>query len=413
MFNKNYKTPQFVADTLTRYNSQLPVPLDLSRYIATGNNRTPFKGAIQPRAGFSYSFDKARRTTAFGGWGLYYDRTLFDVAVDEKLKLTHPSFTVRFAPRGVAPLAGQVAWNDSYLTASKAQLDALVHSSGLPEAFLLDNQAKVPKSTQFNLGVRQLFGGYAATVTYAGVRGTDQFAWNWANFGLNPNGTCCTSFDVGPHGFQNIIYSTNDVKTWYDAVHFQLDRPYSRPGLSDWGWGAGLAYSYAVRQLSGTDNLGDLFAFPNTIGIPKHPSNDEKHRIVGNWITDLPYIWGVQFSGVAQFGGKVRYDVGCPGRFCTNYERGAFTVPGTFPYQTIDLRLRKDFPHFGRTQQAFGITLDVFNATNHDNLGCYTDNLGSRTVVVNNVTVPNPNFGKPNCVTTDARRYQLGAELNF
>jgi hypothetical protein len=66
------------------------------------------------------------------------------------------------------------------------------------------------------------------------------------------------------------------------------------------------------------------------------------------------------------------------------------------------MRLRKDFPSFGRTPVAFGLTFDLFNATNHANLGCY--NTGNPT---------DANFGKAGCVVTDARRYQLGAELNF
>jgi len=109
----------------------------------------------------------------------------------------------------------------------------------------------------------------------------------------------------------------------------------------------------------------------------------------------------------ATIGGKIKYDVGCKTRFCPNavgYEQGGFTVPGTFPYQNLDLRLRKDFPSFGRASQALGLTLDIFNATNHDNLGCYADHLGSRT---------QSDFGTPICVISDARRYQLGAELNF
>ena len=405
MYNSSYVTPQMVVDTLTRYNSQLPTPLDLSRYISNGHNRKPFYGAIQPRLGFSYAIDKAGKTTVFGGWGLYYDRSIFDVSVDETLKLTHPDYTIQFAPPGVAPTAGQVAWNNSYLTASKATLDALAHSTGAPEAWLIDNQAKVPKSKQFSLGVRQVVGDYTASLTYAGVRGLDVLTLNWANFGLNPDGTCCTSFNLQPHGFSNFIYSSNGAKTWYDALEVQLDRPYRRSTTSSVGWGAGLAYTYAVRSLQGTDNLGDEFSFPNTLNIPKHPANDEKQRIVGNWIVDMPYLLGVQFSGLATFGGKYRMDVGCALRFCSSpsgYIRGGFTVPGLFPYQNVDMRLRKDFLSFGHMSQSVGLTFDMFNAFNHKNFGCY--NVGNPT---------DKNFGQPGCVVTDARRYQVGAELNF
>jgi hypothetical protein len=243
----------------------------------------------------------------------------------------------------------------------------------------------------------------------------DQLVLNWANFGLNPNGSCCTSFDISQHGFQNIIYSTNTPKTWYDALQIQVDRPY-RPGVGRRvGWGAGLAYTYAVRSLLGTDNLGDEFAFPNTANIPKHPSNDEKHRIVANWITDLPYLYGVQFSGLLTLGGKYKLDVGCPGRFCgvgttgNTYEAGGFTVPGTFPYRNVDLRLRKDFPRLGRS--SLGITLDMFNAFNRNNFGCY--NVGDRNANDGAVPVPHSTFGNPGCVVSDARRVQFGAEYTF
>jgi len=416
MLNTGYVTPNgapiHYVDTIRAYmslpNANSPsgvnmfVPLDLNRYVATGDNRKPFKGAFQPRFGFSYGVDEANRTTVFGGWGLYYDRIPFDVAVDEKLKITNPTYTIRFAPQGVAPIAGQVAFNPSYLTADQTVLNPLVSQFGLREVWLMDNEYKVPKTTQWSLGVRQLVGQFSAAVTYAAQRGTDQFTWNVAAGGLNNNGTCCNfPFNWGAHGIASIIYSTNDVKTWYDAVSLQLDKAYSRPSLEDWGWGAGLTYTFATRYLQGEDNLGETFAFPQASTIKKHASNDEKHRIVANWITDIPYLWGFQYSGLVTLGGKNRIDVGCQ-RFCGNFERGGFTVPGTFPYQNVDMRLRKDFPSFGRTPVAFGITLDLFNAFDHANLGCY--NTGNPTDV---------NFGKAGCVVTDARRYQLGAEVNF
>lgn len=419
MMNYDYVTPQEVVDTLTRYNDSLPTPLDLSRYISTGNNRHPFYGAVQPRLGFSYALDAENKTTIFGGWGKYFDRNLFDVAVDETQKIAHPIFTIQFAPRGVTPTGSQIAWNDQFLTADRQQLDALVGSTGKPEAWLLDNKMKVPYSHQWNLGIRQVIADWTAAVTYAGVRGFDQLTLNWANFGLNPNGTCCTSFDISKHGFSNFIYSANNKKTWYDALELQVDRPYRRTSTASIGWGAGLAYTFANRSVQGVDNLGDMFAFPNALGIPKHPSTagnnalsgDEKHRVVAHGIMDMPYLWGVQLSGILTLGGKYRQDVGCPGRFCAaDYERGGFTVPGTFPYRNLNLRLRKDFLNI-RGAQSVGVTLDVFNALDHDNLGCY--DTGSRTIVKNGQKVPNPNFGHANCVVTDARRLQLGAQYDF
>jgi outer membrane receptor protein involved in Fe transport len=416
MMNYDYVTPKNVVDTLTRYNNQFRQPLDLSRYISTGSERKPFYGAFQPRVGFSYALDEASKTTVFGGWGVYYDRTLFDLAVDETQKLTHPSYEIKFAPRGVAPLPGQVAWNDSYLTADRKVLDALAGTFGKPEAWLIDKDIKVPNSRQFNAGIRQVIRDWTVSATYAGVRGYDQLTMNWANISLNDNGSCCNTFDTAPHGFSNFIYASNEGKTWYDALQVQIDRPYARATLKDWGWSAGLAYTYANRSVQGMDNLGDLFEFPRASSIPKHPSTsgnnslsgDEKHRLVLNGILDIPYLWGIQLSGIGTFGGKYLQDVGCPGRFCAAaYERGGFTVPGLFPYQNVNFRIRKDFLNLG-TSKSVGLTLDLFNAFNRDNLGCY--DTGAR---LNGDGTPNKNFGTATCVTTDARRIQFGAAYDF
>jgi len=423
MMNYNYVTPKNVIDTLTRYASQFPAPIDPSRYISTGSNREPFYGALQPRLGVSYALDKESKTTVFGGYGLYYDRTLFDVAVDETQKLTHPTYTITFAPRGVAPTGSQIAWNDSYLTGSRAQLDALIGSTGKPEAWLIDNNIKVPKTYQFNLGVRRVINpDWTVGVTYAGQRGVDQLTMNWANWGRNPDGTCCASFDTGPHGFSNFIYSSSEGKTWYDALQLQIDRPYRQVSKDDIGWGFGLAYTYAKRSVQGMDVLGDMFStFPRASFIPKHPgtsgnnalSGDEKHRLVVNAVSDLPYLWGIQLSGIGTFGGQYQQDVGCTLRFCsptaTNpYERGGFTVPGIFPYQNVNFRLRKDFYAIG-TSKAIGLTFDLFNAFNRTNVGCYETGDRNAADAITHKSL----FGIPHCSLTDGRRVQFGSQVDF
>jgi len=417
MINSKYVTPKNVVDTLTRYNASMPTVLDLSRYISTGNNRSPFYGAIQPRLGFSYALDKENVTTVFGGWGIYYDRSLFDFSVDEIQKLARPTYLVKFADPDSTPAAGQVAWNNSYLTADTSVISGLARSTGQPEAFLLDNKMKVPRSTQWTLGVRRVIanGSMVASITYQGQRGTNLFTYNWQNISLDTAGRCCVSFDIGAHGFRNFIYSSNDGKTWYDGVSFQLDRPYRRNG-DGIGWGGGLVYTYGTRSLAGVDALGDLTGsfpggFPIARGIPKHSANDgndERHRIVLNWITDVPYAFGVQFSGLLTLGSGATLDVGCPSRFCgpATYINGGFHPQeyhflflGGWAYRRVDFRFRKDFPEISGTK--LGVTLDIFNAFNFMNFGCYDTGFGS------------PNFGKAGCVVSDPRHLQIGAEYNF
>jgi len=71
------------------------------------------------------------------------------------------------------------------------------------------------------------------------------------------------------------------------------------------------------------------------------------------------------------------------------------------------MRLRKDFVQFGRSATTVGLTMDIFNTFNHDNLGCYD------TGVTDVNGTHGSNFGKATCTVSDARRFQFGAELNF
>jgi hypothetical protein len=261
-----------------------------------------------------------------------------------------------------------------------------------------------------------MMGSWLGTLTYEGTRGVDLFTYNWANIGLNPNGSCCKSFNIAAHGFNNFIYSTEDGKTWYDAVTLEFQRPYQR-SVSGLGWSAGVSFTYAKREVAGVDNLNDIGGafpggFPNALSIPKHPSDggqDERQRLVGNWVIDLPYISGLQFSGLLTLGSGPTTDAGCPPRFCgaATFLYGGFTpppqnsiIPGGWAYQRVDVRLRKNFPEFSGTN--LGVTVDIYNLFNTVNLGCWA------------VGYNPPNVSSSaGCTASDPRRVQIGAQYDF
>ena len=121
---------------------------------------------------------------------------------------------------------------------------------------------------------------------------------------------------------------------------------------------------------------------------------------------DLPFASGIQFGGLVTLGSGVKQDVG--DRFGNELDptQRPF-APGGFDspmFKNVDLRLRKDFPSFGRNTVA--LTADLFNVFNWKNLGCF--NLNSPTTVAGNA-----DFGKAGCTISDPRRFQIGAEYGF
>ncbi|MGH7615036.1 MAG: TonB-dependent receptor [Gemmatimonadales bacterium] len=403
MLNYDYVTPQPIVDSLTKYASLLFIPIDPKRYFTDGTQRARFKGAFQPRVGFSYALDQAGRTTVFGGFGVFYDRTLFDQAILETFAQNNPRIQIKFRDPGDT-ISGRVDWDNRYL-ADRAALDSLRIANpqtGRPEVFLLPNDLRPPKSRQFSFGVRQLIGDFAIDAAYTGVRSSNTYTNYWANLNF-----ICPERSFGVPGcfvenripgFGSILLATNDGKTWYDALQVKVDRPFRRSG--NFSWGAGIAYTFAKRQ---TEGFNDDFSFPNPVDYPKQVRNDERHRVVANWVIALPFASGIQFGGLITVASGVKQDVG--DRFNNELDPNspAF-VAGGFQrptFKNVDLRLQKDFPSVAGT--TLGVTLDLFNAFNTQNLGNFNSFNPNDTA----------NFGKARGVISDARRLQLGVEYTF
>lgn len=409
-FDRNYVTPVGVRadlDSVLRNRG-----FDTNQYFSDGSQRKIFYGAVQPRVGFSYALDAAGRTTVFGSYGIFYDRSNFNNGLDEKFRLQYAIRTFRFSANGL-PRDGSptIKWDPSYQTA--AGLDGLI-ASGVaprPEVFLIRNDTRPPSSMQYSGGIRQSIADWRVSATYTNVASRNGFTFIFGN--RNAQGQCCANVSTN---YSNVLLSDNTPETWYQALMLQVDRPYAFVARNKFNWGVGVAYTYAKGRQRG----GDLFSldFPSVAQYPKFPTSiDVPNLLVANWIVDIPVLWGIQYSGVIRLHSGDPYTVADESlgngpnqrKLLINTGRPpkkSFIVPGDiWGYRNVDMRLRKDLVTLA-SQYRVGITADLFNAFNFNNLGCWNGYIA---------TLPNTNadFGTANCVSGDARRFQAGLAVEF
>ena len=303
------------------------------------------------------------RTVGHAGYGIYYDRTLYNDTLDERFRLQYAVREFRFSTDG-APRDGQptVVWRPEYL--SRAGLDGLIASgrAGEPEVFLIDNDTEPLRSQQWSIGLRQALGPFVADVSYVGIRSEHGFTFLWQG------GRCC----IDVPNYSNVLISSDDRKTWYDAIFVTVNKPYTASSK----WAASLAYTYGEADQLG----GDLFSldFPTVQDYPRHPtSTDERHRVVLSGLVGLP--WQFRFSTLLTLGSGFPYTIDDatrgfgPGLQVFRRNGGQppkedFIIPNAFAYRTLDLRLEKDFT-IGPGE--LGLIAEVFNVFDYENYGCF------------------------------------------
>jgi hypothetical protein len=409
MFNRNYVTPQAVRDSLTLYRDSLFIDIDPARYFTDGTQRHLFLGAIQPRFGVNYALDEAAKTTVFGSVGIFYDRLNFNATLDETYKRQFHSYNFNFVDTVVTDTnSNAIQWDPRYAT-RQGLVDLANGGGGTQETFLVPNDLKPPKTYQWTLGLRHDFGGFNGSISYNGSRGFNGFTYEWANLTYNPaSNDCCLAHNVPAYG--NVLVGNNNVHTWYKAMYLSLDRPYAKDALSNWGWGAGVAYTLSKSEKEGQDD----FSFPHLdLGAnQRHPSdNDQRHQIVGNFITDVPFAWGIQFSGFMTLGSGVPYNIIEYVATENNGQLQTFLGQQRSPWQKqFDFRLQKNFLNYKGNE--FGVTASVFNAFNSQNLGCLNVRKAGPGSTPGSV-VADTTFGKATCVLTDPRRFQFGVQYSF
>lgn len=185
--NNTFRTPQVVRDSITKFLQTYPF-FNGERHFNDGpNDRKRFYGAVQPRLGFSYDVQGNGRTLVFGGAGRFYDRIYADILLDERLRTQRPRYNFTFRPQGSPATPTTIEFNPSYL--QPGALATLVASgqANRPEAFLILDDLRPPRSDQMNLGVRHELAGYQLSLTGSLVNGANGFRYVWGQRDVRPD----------------------------------------------------------------------------------------------------------------------------------------------------------------------------------------------------------------------------------
>ncbi|WP_321162996.1 TonB-dependent receptor, partial [Sphingomonas sp. Leaf33] len=400
----NYVTPaaQVAAVSPANYPNLIGANYAITDYISTGNNRRAFKGAFQPRLGFSYTLDDADRFTVFGGYGRSYDRTQFDFIQQELTQGSGASRTFNFLNSGL-PTGEQctasttcIAFNQAYLT--QAGRDALIAS--LPagagrELRFIKNDLKMPYSDQFSLGLRGQFGNLETEVGYSHVKSRNGFVYLLGNrrpggLFFPATGAPDAPFGNPPSPFGSIIIGDQGLATNADTAYAKLVKRYSV--TSPWSLDATYTYTEATENRQ----FGEVFSLDYS-RIEEYPfrrsAGVRSHRFVMAGTADMPF--GLVLSG--------KFQIASPAWLKSFVSTPGTTGPGTkdvvaieaagngdrWGYRQMDLSLQKNIGmNFLRDGTEIWVRADVINLFNDRNYNGFNSVTGLRDF--NNLSIDGP-----------------------
>lgn len=383
-FNNNYVTPFKVANALRNYQPWQAAGIDPEDYITDGTKRSPFMGAFQPRIGVSYDVNGDRDLILFAGAGRYYDRNIYYLASLETLFNNYRSdATVDFcgAPgiQACNGTAGQLQWNEAYRDPNA--LRAAVAQQGLSgDIWVINNDAKVPYTDQFNIGVRKRLGPVQLSAALAHNRSYNGFIFVRGN--RMPDGNYTEGGDAWirdnfpvegrPAGYTGRLnIGSSNGKARYTALYLTADKTYTKD--SGWGATASLTISDAKSNQGISFDEGQMFNAGRQDAFGWQPTRSlERWRLVATGIGDLP--WGFQLAGTLTLGSGPRFGhrddtrtppPNCGG--CSYYnDAGVFSPKQSIGYKNLDLRIAKTFkvPGVGGELTADFEVFNVFDWVN-------------------------------------------------
>lgn len=424
-------------------NTRVPGTGDPLNGIIIAGRNSPYgdritqmdKTNVGPRAGFAWDVFGDGTTAVRGGYGLYYDRTLVGIALQNAF--VNPPFAVQ-----------------AQFTASGASVPTLSNPRGgaqrnnealVPGLIAMSPDFRTPRVHQYSIGVqRQLPGRFVADIAYVGSQGRHLLRSVDINR-TNAGATAPTNAARPYRGWANIQFRQTDATSSYNSLQMALSRRFAQ------GLQLNLNYtlSKAVSDSSSDRNAADFPQYQGNLAAERAVTTYDRTHIFGaHYVWELPFfsdrdnlllyntLGGWQISGSTKIatgvpltvttqvntansfgqGATLRPDLAgdpddAPGTVEQFFNVGAFRQPPPnqfgnsprsvlrLPYQnTTDLGVFKNFETGGRVALQFRAEMfNVFNRTNFTNAG---------------VVLGNPTFGRLT-QAAEPRLIQFGIRAAF
>ena len=305
-------TSRLTVSAGVRYELEIiPVNERGNSLFASSSDYPVDKNNFAPRTGFAYMLDEAGKSVIRGGWGVFFQRTLFNTTSAYSLSgIYSDSFTVTFPAnnRDPGPSAGRLPTEPmllSYPNVNRALLNQM-----FPVGTLQRNAGTVrldepdrhnPYTHQFSLGYeRQLAGQMSVSVDYLRKQLRDMLVQVDLNPGLRVNTTRTGTVNrIDPNYVSSVITSRNLGWQDYDSILLAVEKRFSR------GYSFRTAYTYGKSWGNiASNNAANPMQRLNELNLDlnEQPSSvDRPHNLVLSGTLEVPKTGGLRVSGISRW----------------------------------------------------------------------------------------------------------------
>jgi hypothetical protein len=385
MIDNDYVNPLAGDTALTNH-----VP---ANYIGNGHRDIDY-GQIAPRLGFAWDVFGDQSTALHAGFGIFFDRIIYNVPGNEQQNGRYNTYTVVFNPAVAPPTLSR--------DTLRSYVDRNLGGASAPAVVLLPSSVPTPYTRQWSVGLsRQLYPDVSASLDYVQIRGFNEYTFYNVNYQQGVGKP-----RVSTSRYAGITLLTSDGQSWYDGVQFSLTRQY----IGDWQ----MQLSYTLSWADNTfDDPFQGYVFRSS--IVRAPSlQDERHRIALSGIVNLWY--GFQVSGLMSVASPrpipvtTGVDNNLDGVVGDDFPAGgrnsARPDPDKITYwsKNVDLRITKFFDIL--EGKKIGIIAEAFNLFNWVNYTNYFSRLNQKDKLGNFL------FAQPSDAAA-ARQIQFGMRVMF